>query len=364
MAKPNIGLFSEEIDAGSMRVSSVMSERLFEGDLPKGKGPESCILTAGVELVAVQILVSLRGDVQPTFLEHELESPDQVPHRNEPIFDQTPKSFNVGSDKEEEEIPLKWKSRGRRGGKNLKKMLLRKERHRKGKGKLVPFHPKGDKRKYVTRSETQKANKAQIERTRKRRREGLEPEQPSSIPLPIESSETEFEDVAKYVAKRRREAEVEMVKSQVNQKGGNKSPAKRVKRGAGRENGAIKGLEWKSFDPNILTKFGMVNLVDHVTIQGWNHRFETPVQYLHEPKVREFFYKIELLDGGEIKTIVRNVEICLDEEILGIILGMPVIGTRTIEGCKPTGDFSKCATKRGDVKLAGIPNKFLKGSIS
>ncbi|KAG5616686.1 hypothetical protein H5410_016510 [Solanum commersonii] len=112
--KHNVGLPSEEIDVGSMAVSSAMFERLFEGDLPEGKGPESCILTAGMELVAVQSLASLRGDVQPTFLEHEPESLDQVPHRSEPIFDQTPKSFDVGSDKKEkEEIPLKWNSRGR-----------------------------------------------------------------------------------------------------------------------------------------------------------------------------------------------------------------------------------------------------------
>ncbi|KAH0669627.1 hypothetical protein KY285_023794 [Solanum tuberosum] len=107
MAKPNVGLPMEEIDVGSMAVSSTISERLFEGDLPEGKGPESYILTTGAELVAFQSLASLRGDVQPTLLEHELESPDQVPRRSEPIFDQTPKSSDIKSDKEEEEIPLR-----------------------------------------------------------------------------------------------------------------------------------------------------------------------------------------------------------------------------------------------------------------
>uniref|UniRef100_M1DBX0 Uncharacterized protein n=1 Tax=Solanum tuberosum TaxID=4113 RepID=M1DBX0_SOLTU len=117
VAKPNVGLHSEEIDVGSMAVSSTISERMFEGDLSEGKGHESCILIAGVELVAVQSLALLKGNVQPTFLEHELESPDQVPHRSEPFFDQTPKSFDVGSDKEEEEeIPLRWNSRGMRRG--------------------------------------------------------------------------------------------------------------------------------------------------------------------------------------------------------------------------------------------------------
>ncbi|KAG5605911.1 hypothetical protein H5410_027403 [Solanum commersonii] len=115
------------------------------------------------------------------------------------------------------------------------------------------------------------------------------------------------------------------------------------------------------FDPDILTKFGMAKLVDAVTIQGWNHLFEPPVPYLHEPEVREFFYKMELLECGGITTIVRNVQIRLDEETLGIILGVPVVGVQTIEGCKPIGDFLKLATKRGDVKRAGLPKKFLKG---
>ncbi|KAG5612855.1 hypothetical protein H5410_024136 [Solanum commersonii] len=122
-----------------------------------------------------------------------------------------------------------------------------------------------------------------------------------------------------------------------------------------------KVLNGRVFDPDILTKFGIANLVDAVIIQGWNHLLESPVPYLHEPEVREFFYKMELLEGGGIKTIVKNVEIHLDKETLGIILGVPVVGIRTIEGCKPTGDFSKLATKLGNAKRAGLPKKFLKG---
>ncbi|KAH0764666.1 hypothetical protein KY285_000537 [Solanum tuberosum] len=105
----------------------------------------------------------------------------------------------------------------------------------------------------------------------------------------------------------------------------------------------------------------MSNLFDVVSIQGWNHIFEPPVPYLHEPEVHEFFYKMELGEGGGITTTVRDVEICLDEEILGIILGVPVVGIRTIKGCKPSSDFTNPATKRGDVKRAGLPKKFLKG---
>ncbi|KAG5621650.1 hypothetical protein H5410_006868 [Solanum commersonii] len=81
------------------------------------KGPDFCILTTGAELVDVQSLALLKGDTQPTLLEQELRSPNQVPHISEPIFDQTPKSLNIGSDKEEEEeTPLKWNPRGMCGG--------------------------------------------------------------------------------------------------------------------------------------------------------------------------------------------------------------------------------------------------------
>ncbi|KAH0680283.1 hypothetical protein KY290_022471 [Solanum tuberosum] len=214
---------------------------VLSGDLPEGKDPDSCILTTGAELVVVQSLTSLRGDTQPILLDQGLRSPDQVSHRSELIFDQTPKSFDVGSDKEKEkEILLKWNSRGMRGGNRSQEYVLELEtikdtRQRKGKGKLVLTHPKGDKKKYVTRSETQKvmgsvivASKAQTERNRKMMRKGVEREQPAFAPLSIENSETESKDAAKYVAKRKREAEEEGVKSKENQKGGKKSPAKRV----------------------------------------------------------------------------------------------------------------------------------------
>ncbi|KAG5632170.1 hypothetical protein H5410_003887 [Solanum commersonii] len=123
-----------------------------------------------------------------------------------------------------------------------------------------------------------------------------------------------------------------------------------------------KVLNGRVFNPDILTKFGMLNLFYVVSIQGWNHLFEPPIPYLHEPEVREFFYKMELLESGGIPTTVRNVETCLDEEILGIILGIPVEGIQTIEGCKPSSDFTKLATKRGDVKNTGLPKR--KYSIS
>ncbi|KAH0757587.1 hypothetical protein KY290_021080 [Solanum tuberosum] len=43
--------------------------------------------------------------------------PQEVPHNVQPVFDQTPKSFDVESEKEdkEEEVPLVWRKKGIRG---------------------------------------------------------------------------------------------------------------------------------------------------------------------------------------------------------------------------------------------------------
>lgn len=79
-----------------------------------------------------------------------------------------------------------------------------------------------------------------------------------------------------------------------------------------------------------MTENGMGALVDTVTIQEWGHLFESPVPYLHEPKVCQFYYKIDLLDDGSIYTSIKRVEISLNEETLGIILGVPTTGIQSI----------------------------------
>jgi len=55
-----------------------------------------------------------------------------------------------------------------------------------------------------------------------------------------------------------------------------------------------KVLNGRVFDPEILTEFGMSTLFYFVSLQSWDHLFEAPAPYLHEPEVREFYYKIEL----------------------------------------------------------------------
>ncbi|KAG5620762.1 hypothetical protein H5410_005980 [Solanum commersonii] len=49
---------------------------------------------------------------------------------------------------------------------------------------------------------------------------------------------------------------------------------------------------------------------------------------------------MELLEGGGIMSTVKDVEIRLDEENLGIILGVPTKGIRMIEGVScPAGSL-------------------------
>jgi len=322
--KPSVKPLFEEIEVSSMDVSSTMSERLFEGDLPEGKGPKSCILVVGAELVVVQSLASLRGDVQSTILEHELRSPDQDPHINQPLFDQIPRSFDVESDKEEkQEVPLKWSKNRVRGANTftmdipnletvkgtpeatltIEHSKYAKERKRKGKGKLVETHSKGEKKKYETRSVTQKvmgssitANLIQMDRIRKKRQEGQLPEELISTLVFIGTSETESDYITAHVAKRRKEAEHERVKSKGSQKIAKKSPMKRekVRKQVAEKSKPVKGpgpnvqkqseekemtreerittmenqnvLNDRVFDPDILTKFGMPNLFDVVSI--------------------------------------------------------------------------------------------------
>ncbi|KAH0633238.1 hypothetical protein KY284_036024 [Solanum tuberosum] len=155
------------------------------------------------ELVAVQSLASLRGDDQPNLLEEELRSPKQVLHSVQIGFNKNPKSFDVYSEREEEEeVPLVWRKKGVRGRNALtvgvpdleavegvtdtkldnEPTKSGRERKLKGKGKMVESHTKGDKKRYVTRGEVQKViesviagNEIQTERNIKRRRDGHVP---------------------------------------------------------------------------------------------------------------------------------------------------------------------------------------------
>ncbi|WMV49497.1 hypothetical protein MTR67_042882 [Solanum verrucosum] len=64
--------------------------------------------------------------------------------------------------------------------------------------------------------------------------------------------------------------------------------------------------------------------------------------------------------NGGISTVVRAVEITLSEEFLGIILGVPCKGIRSIEGCKTFTEYVQWATKYRNMKCTGLPKKFFK----
>ncbi|KAG5604560.1 hypothetical protein H5410_026052 [Solanum commersonii] len=262
VAKPSAELLYEETE-------STISERLFEGHLLEGKGPDSCILTVGAELVVVQSLASLRGDTQSTLLDQKLRSPDQNSRGMR------------GGNKSQENVP---ELETVKGTPNIaivdESAKQENERQRKEKGKL--------------------------------------------------NSEIESDAAAKYVAKRRREVEEERVKFKGDQKGGKKSLAKRVK--VTKQTPLVKGKMQlkeqpvKGPGPRVKNQIEEKELTREERIEKMEKQRVLNVPYLHEPEVREFFYKMELLEGGEIKTIIKNVDIHLDEETLGIILGVPVVG--------------------------------------
>ncbi|KAH0633500.1 hypothetical protein KY284_036286 [Solanum tuberosum] len=112
---------------------------------------------------------------------------------------------------------------------------------------------------------------------------------------------------------------------------------------------------------NELTRDERVEIMEtQKVLSGRSHLFEPPPPpYLHKPEVRELFYNMELLEDGGITTTVKDISIHLDEVTLEIILGVPVNGIRSIEGCKPSEGFTVQATKRREVKLAGLPKKLL-----
>ncbi|KAG5572197.1 hypothetical protein H5410_061963, partial [Solanum commersonii] len=338
VVKPTSEILGLEVVSQPRHVSSTISERLLEGDLPDGKSVESNVLADHRN----KSLASLRGDTHPTLLEQEYRSPELVPRSVQPVFDQTLVTMGVRSEEEdEEETHIVWSRKGVRGANmstmavsdlvtnkvspktRLKDEPTESERKikRKGKGKMVESSTKGDKR-----------------------------------------SDTESNDIVKGVVKRKKEARE---KSPVKRDRVTKKSTSKPK--SGKEPGPtaqkqVEGrvLNGRVFDPDILREHGMSTLFYYVSLQSWEHLFEGPAPYLQEPEVWEFYYKMELLGDEGIQTTVRTVKISLNGESLGIILGIPSIGIRSIEGCKPSSDFIQRATKRGDIKRVGLPKKFLK----
>lgn len=65
-------------------------------------------------------------------------------------------------------------------------------------------------------------------------------------------------------------------------------------------------LNDRVFDPEILTEISMSTLFYSVSLQSWDHLFEAAAPYLHEPEVREFYYKMELLSDGGLGVLLKR----------------------------------------------------------
>ncbi|KAG5595900.1 hypothetical protein H5410_037132 [Solanum commersonii] len=326
VVKPSGDLPTEEVEVYSTPVSSTMSEQLFDGDLPEGRGPNE--------------------------------------------------------EEEEEEAPLKQSRKGVRSANFLTLGVLdlegfnivhvtylnnepsksTKQRKIKGKGKMVTSYTK--------------EGQEEMERDRKRRRECYLSEEPTSTPLHVGSSDTESYDAAVYVVKRRKEAEVDkkVSKRDTKQSKPIKVPCPHIQKPVEEkemtreeqieEMENQKVLNGRVFNPDILIEPRMSTLFDSVSLQSWDHLFKPLTPYLHEPEVRISYYQMELLDDGEIRTIVKDVKIHLDEETLGIILGVPMKGIWSIEGCKPSSGLTTHATKRAGHKASRSAKEVFEEGIS
>ncbi|KAG5589877.1 hypothetical protein H5410_040391 [Solanum commersonii] len=245
----------------------------------------------------------------PTLLEEDCKLSKRVPHGVQLVFYQTPETMGVDSEEEDKEETLLVLSRKGVQRENASNMCV----SDLGEPEAAPEI---------------RIEEEPIESEKKRKRK----EKKRRVPQEIGSSDTESEDISRAVTKWRKEAEEQQIKAKVNIKSGKKSSAKRAK--GHDNNGCLK-------------------------IKAYKGTWSGPVPCLPESKVCEFYYKLELLDDGSIQTTVREVKISLNEESLGIILGVPFIGIKSIEGCKPSVNFSQKATKHGDIKCVGLPKTFL-----
>ncbi|KAH0686328.1 hypothetical protein KY284_016881 [Solanum tuberosum] len=88
--------------------SAMLSDHLFEGDLPENKSSESNILTASESLV-VENLTQIRGRL---LREEGGQFVDDLLGGSQPVFDQTPEfgvySSSDSTDKAKDNHPLRW----------------------------------------------------------------------------------------------------------------------------------------------------------------------------------------------------------------------------------------------------------------
>ncbi|KAG5580138.1 hypothetical protein H5410_050765 [Solanum commersonii] len=229
----------------------MMSEWLFDGDLPEGKVTKSNIL-ATLEEWLVQSLASLKGFIQLPFSEDECKSPDPILNKFNPVFHQTydiVEPINASQReyvKNDEDIPLSWTRKGVRGAHTLKQPLLTL------KEVVLILKPKvlNDLGPMKLSLRITRANKkSPAKKARVKTKVASKPEPVWGLVYLQKPKEKE-----KVLTKEER---IAVLKKQ-------------------------KVLNGRVFDLDILTEPGMFSLFDFVAWQRWEHMFECPVPFLHE----------------------------------------------------------------------------------
>lgn len=85
------------------------------------------------------------------------------------------------------------------------------------------------------------------------------------------------------------------------------------------------------FNPQDHEKPGMVELVEYARHQAWLRFLEELTSSIFEGEVNEFYYTIKFSDDGmSLYALVQGKKLKLDEEVLGKILNIPIIGVGTL----------------------------------
>ncbi|KAH0725512.1 hypothetical protein KY284_001377 [Solanum tuberosum] len=255
----------------------MLSDCLFEGDLPEHRHSESNFLAASENMVIeslTQMREGLINDEGSGFGEVSLES-------TEPIFDKTP----------EDGLPLASDSDNTDEVNTLLRWVVQKRMvpvTAKGKEKVIEETPK---RKPFTRAtnkkfmgDAMKSNNATTKENRRRRNAGV-------AAAKGEKAKETTKKKAKAKSKEKVEA-VPIAKNALEQGPGTKRKQNRkedTKQDIFNNLRVQKVLGGRVFDPTILKKPGMNSLADLVEIQSWTHLFMTKAPVMHEDQVREFY---------------------------------------------------------------------------
>ncbi|MCD7459383.1 hypothetical protein HAX54_040813 [Datura stramonium] len=86
---------------------------------------------------------------------------------------------------------------------------------------------------------------------------------------------------------------------------------------------------WERIGTLVLKKYSepdMVNIVEKLRFQDWEHLFVGPIPFVYELEVVELYVNLEVVDEGRVKSHVHRVQFELSEAVLGKILHIAVVG--------------------------------------